>query len=215
MPFEEREYEWVQKPFIDQLVELGYEYCDPKDLEKEREIPRSVLLIPRLKEAIKKLNDWLPEQHLDAVLREVVRTIETPAMPSLVACNELVHEALVKGVNVQLDLGEGLRFYTVKLIDFDDPENNQFLVTDSLPKRTSFKVQGHERSIEPDILVFVNGIPPCSCGSERPNNDWERPVGGSTETTGALPKGCSSTFLPKPFCCRHYKGTMHLCACWW
>jgi hypothetical protein len=30
-------------------------------------------------------------------------------MPSLVACNELVHEALVKGVNVQLDLGEGPR----------------------------------------------------------------------------------------------------------
>jgi type I restriction enzyme R subunit len=83
MPLEEREYEWVQKPFIDQLVNLGYEYRDPKDLEKERESLRSVLLIPRLKEAIRKLNDWLPEQHLDAVLREVIRTIETPAMPAL------------------------------------------------------------------------------------------------------------------------------------
>ena len=159
MPFEEREYEWVQKPFIEQLEELGYEYCDPRDLDKERESLRSVLLIPRLRDAIKRLNEWLPEQHLDAVLMEVIRTIENPALPSLVACNEVVHEALVKGVNVQLDLGEGLRYYTFKLIDFDNPENNQFLVTDSLPKRSSFKVQGRERSIEPDILIFVNGIP--------------------------------------------------------
>jgi type I restriction enzyme R subunit len=159
MPLEEREYKWVQIPFINQLVKLGYEYHDPKDLEKERESLRSVLLIPRLKEAIERLNNWLPDHHFDTVLREVIRAIETPAMPDLVACNELVHRALVNGVNVQLDLGEGLRSYTVKLIDFDNPENNQFLVTDSLPKRTSFKVQGHERSIEPDILVFVNGIP--------------------------------------------------------
>jgi len=159
MSFEEREYEWVQKPFIDQLKGLGYEYCYPEDLEKERESDRSVLLIPRLKDAIKRLNNWLPEQHFDTVLREVIRTIENPAQPSLVASNEVVHRALVKGVNVQLDLGEGPRFYTIKLIDFDNPENNNFLVTDSLPKRSSFRVQGLEGSIKPDILIFVNGIP--------------------------------------------------------
>jgi type I restriction enzyme R subunit len=199
MPFEEREYEWVQKPLIDQLVELGYEYCDPKDLEKERESPRSVLLIPRLKEAIRKLNDWLPEQHLDAVLREVVRTIETPAMPSLVACNELVHEALVKGVNVQLDLGEGLQFYTVKLIDFDNPENNQFLVTDSLPKRTSFKVQGHERSIEPDILVFVNGIPLVVVEAKDPTTTGKDPLEEAQRQLERYQRDVPQLFYPNLF----------------
>ena len=200
MPFEEREYEWVQKPFIDQLVKkLGYEYCDPKDLEKERESPRSVLLIPRLKEAIRKLNDWLPEQHLDAVLREVVRTIETPAMPSLVACNELVHEALVKGVNVQLDLGEGLQFYTVKLIEFDDPENNQFLVTDSLPKRTSFKVQGHERSIEPDILVFVNGIPLVVVEAKDPTMTGKDPLEEAQRQLERYQRDVPQLFYPNLF----------------
>jgi len=199
MPLEEREYEWVQKPFIDQLENLGYEYRDPKDLEKERESPRSVLLIPRLKEAIERLNNWLPDHHFDTVLREVIRTIETPAMPDLVACNELVHRALVKGVNVQLDLGEGLRSYTVKLIDFDNPENNQFLVTDSLPKRTSFRVQGHERSIEPDIPVFVNGIPIVVVEAKDPAMIGKNPLEEAQNRLERYQRDASQLFYPNLF----------------
>ncbi len=199
MPSEEREYEWVQKPFIEKLEELGYEYYDPKDLEKERESLRSVLLIPRLRDAIKRLNEWLPEQHLDAVLREVIRTIENPAQPSLVACNEVVHWALVKGVNVQLDLGEGLRFYTIKLIDFDNPENNNFLVTDSLPKRSSFKVQGHERSVEPDILIFVNGIPLVVVEAKDPTIVGKDPLEEAQRQLERYQKDAPQLFYPNLF----------------
>jgi len=199
MPFEEREYEWVQKPFIEKLEELGYEYYDPKDLEKERESLRSVLLIPRLRDAIKRLNEWLPEKHLDAVLGEVIRTIENPAQPSLVACNEVVHWALVKGVNVQLDLGEGLRFYTIKLIDFDNPENNNFLVTDSLPKRSSFKVQGYERSVEPDIIIFVNGIPLVVVEAKDPTIVGKDPLEEAQRQLERYQKDAPQLFYPNLF----------------
>jgi len=160
MPFEEPEYELVQKPFIEQLKELGYQYIDPKELEKERAGTRSVILQPHLKEAIWRLNSSLiPESHLEEAFRGVMYQLENPAQPSLVRCNEVVHKILVKGVPLQMDLGQGQRYYTVKLINFENPEQNEFLVTDSLPKRSSFEVQGKEKKIAPDIVIFVNGIP--------------------------------------------------------
>jgi type I restriction enzyme, R subunit len=42
---------------------------------------------------------------------------------------------------------------TVKLFDFDNPENNDFLVTNQ------FQLEGFKEPIFPDIVVFVNGIP--------------------------------------------------------
>jgi len=177
MPFEEPEYELVQKPFIEQLEELGYQYIDPKELEKERAGIRSVILLPHLKEAVWSLNSsWLPESHLDEALRGVVHQLESPAQPDLVRCNEVVHEILVKGVPLQMDLGQGQRYYTVRLIDFENPEQNEFLVTDSLPKRSSFEVQGKERKIAPDIVVFINGIPLIVVEAKNPSMTQKDPM---------------------------------------
>lgn len=176
MPFEEPEYEWVQKPFAEQLEQLGYRYVDPKEIERERNGLRSVVLLPRLGEAIRRLNPWLPESHLDRVLMEVAHRLENPAQPDLVRCNEVVHEILVNGAKLQMDLGEGLKYYTIKLIDFENPEENEFLVTDSLPKRSSFEVQGKERKVAPDIVVFVNGIPLVVVEAKSPSIEGKDPM---------------------------------------
>lgn len=160
MPYEEREYELVQKPFIDQLVGLGYKYIKPEELEKARNGQRSVILQTCLKETIHRLNSsWLPKAYLDEVLTRILHLLENPAQPDLVRCNEVVHEILVNGAKLQLDLGDGLKYYTIRLIDFENPEQNKFLVTDSLPKRSSFEIQGKGKRIAPDIIVFVNCIP--------------------------------------------------------
>jgi type I restriction enzyme R subunit len=121
---------------------------------------------------------------------------------------------LVKGVNVQLDLGEGLRSYTVKLIDFDNPENNQFLVTDSLPKRTSFEVQGHGRSIEPDILVFVNGIPLVVVEAKDPTMTGKDPLEEAQRQLERYQRDVPQLFYPNLFVVATVMGAMHLCACW-
>ncbi|MFZ0328048.1 MAG: type I restriction endonuclease, partial [Nitrososphaeraceae archaeon] len=42
---------------------------------------------------------------------------------------------------------------TVRLFDFDNPENNDFLVTNQ------FQLEGLKQPIFPDIVIFVNGIP--------------------------------------------------------
>ena len=48
---------------------------------------------------------------------------------------------------------KGRKGQTVKIIDFDNPDNNEFLCTNQ------FKVEGVNQNIIPDIVCFVNGLP--------------------------------------------------------
>ena len=56
-------------------------------------------------------------------------------------------------ITVTQNFGEGNVEKTVKLFDFDNPENNEFLVTNQ------FQLEGLKEPIYPDIVIFVNGIP--------------------------------------------------------
>jgi type I restriction enzyme, R subunit len=67
--------------------------------------------------------------------------------------NQWFWERLTQYFSVDQDLGSGRRGQTLKLIDFDNSENNEFLCVDQ------FKIQGPSQNIIPDILLFVNGLP--------------------------------------------------------
>ena len=51
------------------------------------------------------------------------------------------------------NLGDGPTEKIVSLFDFENPQNNDFLVTNQ------FHLDGFKRHILPDIVIFVNGIP--------------------------------------------------------
>ncbi|MGC9101273.1 MAG: type I restriction endonuclease subunit R, partial [Caldisericum sp.] len=199
MSFEKREYEFVQKPFIEQLVKLDYQYIAPKDLVREREGLRSVILKSSLKNAICRLNQWLPEDKIDEVLKVVLRDLENPAQPDLVRCNEVVHSILVNGAKVQLNLGGGLKYYTIKLIDFENPEQNEFIVTDSLPERSSFDVQGINGQIKPDIVIFVNGIPLVVVEAKDPTMQNKDPIEEAISQLNRYQKNAPQLFYPNLF----------------
>ena len=71
----------------------------------------------------------------------------------MMEANQWFWEHLTQYFSVDQDLGSGRRGQTLKLIDFDNPENNEFLCVDQ------FKIQGPTQNIIPDILLFVNGMP--------------------------------------------------------
>ena len=56
-------------------------------------------------------------------------------------------------ITVTQNYGEGNEEKTVRLFDFDNPENNDFLVTNQ------FELHGLKQPVYPDIVIFVNGIP--------------------------------------------------------
>ncbi len=74
-------------------------------------------------------------------------------LPTLMEANQSIHETLVKYLSVEQDIGKGKKSQTVKIIDFDNPANNEFIVS------SQFKISGVTQNVIPDLLLFVNGLP--------------------------------------------------------
>ena len=145
----------VEDAAIEYFRDLGYDYVHGADIEPdgkhaERESFAEVLLLGRLEEAIERINPGVPHD----VLIEAIRTIQRLDAPSVVTNNEVFHKFLFEGVTVEASGKDGETLnITVNLIDFDDPESNEFLVVNQ------FTVKESKQARRPDIVVFVNGIP--------------------------------------------------------
>ncbi len=143
------EKELVESRLIAQLQKLGYIYIHGAYLEGERQTLRDVVLQQRLRDAIQRINPWIDENNLHRVVRDVAHV----EAASLMEANEAIHEDIVQYISVEQDLGRGKKNQTVRLIDFETPDNNEFLVVNQ------FKVSGLTDNIIPDVVLFVNGLP--------------------------------------------------------
>ena len=147
------ELDKVEQPAVDQLIKLGWTYAPGAELSpdnsSERAYYRDVLLVNRLETALRKLNPWISEENLRKVMREITH----PNYAGLMEYNHAIYQMMVNYLSVEQDLGKGRKGQTVKIIDFDNPANNDFLCTNQ------FKIEGNNQNIIPDVLCFVNGIP--------------------------------------------------------
>lgn len=145
----------AEQPVIDWLKGLGYDYEFGPDLApggalQERNSFQEVLLLPRLKRSLKRLNPDLPDKALD----EAIAELKSITHPSLVMANRDTYKLLTQGITIEVkdETGEK-RGKIVKVFDFKNPLNNEFLAVNQLA------IQGLERVRRPDIAVFINGIP--------------------------------------------------------
>lgn len=150
------EYDKVELPALTQLQQLGWTYLHGAQLAPafyaengEREYLREVVLEKRLKAALLRINPWISEENLRKVMREITH----PAAATLMEANLNLWQMLVHYQSVEQDLGHGRRGQTVKVIDFDDLANNEYLCVNQ------FKIEGVNEFVIPDILLFVNGLP--------------------------------------------------------
>ena len=146
------EYDKVEAPAIEQLKQLGWSYIHGAKLSpehNERGYMRDVVLVSRLEISIKRINPWISDENLRKVMRELTH----PIFAGLMEYNHSIYQTLVNYISVEQDLGKGRKGQTVKVIDFDNPDNNEFLCTNQ------FKVEGINQNIIPDIVCFVNGLP--------------------------------------------------------
>ena len=118
----------------------------------ERTGASSVVLRGRAKDALSKLNPHLPDATIDAV----VASLSRPPHPTLIENNRHFHGLLTDGVPVEYKdskTGE-TRGGWARVIDFDNPANNDLLVVRQLT------VQGPSgKTIRPDLILYVNGLP--------------------------------------------------------
>ena len=147
------EFDKVELPAIEQLQSLGWTYVKGEDLSPEKSSERSsfkeVVLENRLSANIKRINPWISDQNLHKVVKDLTKTQYT----NLIEANQAIWTNINECVSVMQDLGKGNKGQTVHIIDFESPENNEFLCTNQ------FKVSGINQNIIPDIILFVNGLP--------------------------------------------------------
>jgi len=138
-----------ERPAIELLQKLGYRFVEPADLDGERESHKDVVLRGRLRAALLKLNPWLSED----TLHKAVRAVTSGEAASLIEANQAVHTILTRGKSLGQDRGEGKKSYDVRYVDFEHPGENDLVVT------RQYRIKGAEKTIVPDVVVFVNGIP--------------------------------------------------------
>ncbi|MEW6510847.1 MAG: type I restriction endonuclease subunit R [Bacteroidota bacterium] len=144
----------IEELSIQGLRALSWHYLPglaiaPEATKSERETFEQVLLLGRLRHAIARLNPAIPEEARDQGLNAIQRLTS----PQLISNNELFHRYLTDGVPVQYRDGSSERGDSVWLIDFANPDNNDFLVVNQ------FTVVEKNQNKRADVVLFVNGIP--------------------------------------------------------
>jgi type I restriction enzyme R subunit len=159
MPSTFTEDHLVEQPAL-QLIqhELGWEVMncfgewDGGTSALGRDGKREVVLVSRLKPALQRLNPTLPAAAIDGAVEEICR--DRTAL-SLAEANREIDQLLKHGVRVSFPDTEhgGQRVEVVAIVDWDVPENNDFLMA------SQFWVAGELYQRRPDLVGFVNGLP--------------------------------------------------------
>ena len=145
----------VEEAALAWLAELGYGTTNaltigPDAATPERTSYGDVLLAPRLRAALAKLNPHLTAETLAEAMAKLTKT----EAPSLVEENRRLHRYLVEGVPVEVRRADGsIGGEQVRLIDLDEPDANDWLAVNQ------FTVIENKAKRRPDVVIFVNGMP--------------------------------------------------------
>jgi type I restriction enzyme R subunit len=148
----------VERPALELLRSLGWQTASGVDeifgsgATLGRETPGDAVLVPTLQSALQKLNPTVPPDGVAAAVETLTRDRSTM---SLVAANREFWELSRDGVPVTIDDKEhgGTRPERLRVVDWDNPENNDFLAVSQLT------IVGPLYTRRPDVVGFVNGIP--------------------------------------------------------
>jgi len=152
------EQELIEQPAIELLKELGWEHINalheilgPSGM-LGRDNQSEIILQSRLRITIKRLNPDLPPEVYNLVFEELTRDRSRLSMP---AANLEIYQLLRNGIKVRLPDpgGDGEKVETVRLVDWDNHSNNDFLLV------SQFWLVGEMYKRRADLIGFVNGIP--------------------------------------------------------
>lgn len=144
----------IEEFTIELLEKSGYQYIyapeiAPDSATPERKTFDEVLLLERLKKAVGRINPTIPADAREDAIKQILRLNS----PELIANNEAFHRMLTEGIKVSYHKDGADRGDLVWLIDFTNPENNEFLVANQ------FTVIENNVNKRPDVVLFVNGLP--------------------------------------------------------
>ena len=145
----------VEQPAIKLFDDLGWEAlnCFEEDFGEDsflgRENRGDVVLVNRLRPALEKLNPDAPKIAIDETIDALTRDL---SVMSAIAANEQIYLLLKEGYKF-VTPGEDEEDVSVKIIDWQNPENNDFLLCSQM------WFTGEIETRRTDLMGFVNGLP--------------------------------------------------------
>jgi len=148
----------VEQEMLGWFEDLGYEVVfgpelAPDGTSPERRSYKHVLLEGRLRDALHRLNPGMPA----AALADAVAVLTNAGTPGLLAGNQQFHRWLTRGVQVFWQDDGETRSDRVRLVDFNHPEQNDWLAVNQFTVIGATASGSRER--RPDVVVFLNGLP--------------------------------------------------------
>lgn len=150
----------VEQPAITLLSKFGYETVNcwhekvgTNNATLGRVTTEDVVLIPKLRSALQKLNPELDNEPINLAIEEL--THDRSAM-SLVQANREIYKLLKDGVKVSFENDEGEEVdETVRIIDWNNPENNDYFLASQFWITSPTGIYKRRA----DLVGFVNGLP--------------------------------------------------------
>jgi len=148
----------VEQPAISLLAELGWETINAYHEFDHganilgRETKADVILTVRLRQALERLNPVTSPETIAQAIEELSRD---RSRMSSVAANREIYHLLKNGVRVHVPdpEGDGETVAVVRIMDWDNTANNDFLLC------SQFWVTGEMHTRRADLVGFVNGLP--------------------------------------------------------
>jgi type I restriction enzyme R subunit len=148
----------VEQPAIALFGKLGYstancfnEQVGTTISTLGRETTADVVLVPKLRSALEKLNPGIACDAIQLAIEELTK--DRSAM-SLAQANREIYKLLKDGVRVSFqDEDGGEAHETFRVIDWNEPKNNNFFLA------SQFWITGSIYKRRADLIGFINGLP--------------------------------------------------------
>lgn len=170
----------IENAIIKFIQTLGYEYIPADEFSMLRQFENEFLITAHLLEAVKKINK-VEDEVAQSIVREV-KKLDT---------NESFVLAIRNGINLK-DPSTGM-FRDYKIVDFDIPQNNHFVVTNQ------FYFEGVTENIRTDVLAFVNGMPISDIEAKSPTASSSVSFENAIDQIKRYEKVAPKLFLPNAF----------------
>ncbi|WP_295394768.1 type I restriction endonuclease [uncultured Thiodictyon sp.] len=172
----------VEQPAIALLAELGWStVCAYGEFDQGasclgRETRAEVILKSSLRLALLRLNPQAPPEAIHQAIEEIARD---RSRLSPAAANRELYQLLKDGVRVPLPdpQGDGETIELMRVIDWDAPVNNDFLLCSQL------WITGEMHTRRADLVGFVNGLPLLFIELKAAIAAWRRPLPATCATT--------------------------------
>jgi type I restriction enzyme R subunit len=139
---------------IELLESLGFEYIYAPNIAPDSDTPmresfEDVILKEKLTNSLTTINPTLEYDQIEYAVKQIQRLKTT----ELLTDNETFHKMFTEGITVEVQKDGITRGEIVKLIDFDDISNNDFVVSNQ------FTIIENGINKRPDLILFINGLP--------------------------------------------------------